>query len=144
MQILINSYKRFESNSFSPTSITAADDNRTVAVRSLLNKGAQSRLEYRLGSSDANPYLVTAAGINGLENKLYISKSLDGQAYVKRATVVPKGLSEAINIFESNKIAKEYFGEEFVKVYVQLGRHEVEHYNLAVTDWERKRYLEMV
>lgn len=144
----INAYKRFATKALMPTQVTAAEDNRTVAVRSLVARGNASRLEYRLGSSDANPYLIIAgclaAGINGLENKLFISKNAEGQSYVKRATLVPLSLEESLNLFENSRIATEYFGGRFVKLYSTLGRYEVERFRVEITEWERRRYLENV
>ncbi len=49
----------------------ASEDDRTVAVHSILDRGGESRLEYRLGSLDANPYLIIAGclttGVDGLK-----------------------------------------------------------------------------
>lgn len=144
----INAYKRFTSKAIMPRQVTAAEDNRTVAVRSLIARGNASRIEYRLGSSDANPYLIIAgclaAGINGLENKLFISKNTEGQSYVKRAALVPLSLEEALNLFENSRIANEYFGGRFVKCYTTLGRREVELFRGVITEWERARYLDSV
>lgn len=144
----INAYKRFDNQEFMPTQVTAAENNREVAVRSLLARGNASRMEYRLGASDANPYLIIAsclaAGINGLENKLFISKNIEGQSYVKRAHLVPLSLEESLGLFENSRIASEYFGERFIKLYTALGRHEVELFRCVITEWERARYLETV
>jgi glutamine synthetase len=105
--------------------------------------GHGSRFEQRTGSADANPYLIIAAslaaGINGIENKL----SLLGDNTEDLKTL-PNTLEKALNYFETSPIAREYFGERFVKLLLTLGRHEVELYNFAVTDWERERYLEII
>ncbi|HWQ41677.1 MAG TPA: glutamine synthetase family protein [Desulfosporosinus sp.] len=139
----INDYKRFQPNSFVPTSVTWAHDNRTVATRSLLGIGKGSRFEQRNGSAAANPYLIIAAslasGLNGIENKLIPPKKLE-----KDAVLFPKTLDIALNYFEASEVAKEHFGERFVKLFLTLGRHEVELYNSAVTDWEWDRYFEII
>lgn len=139
----INDYKRFQLNSFAPTSVTWAHDNRTVATRSLLGIGNGSRFEQRNGSAAANPYLIIAAslasGINGIENKLIPPRKLD-----KGGVQFPKTLDSALNYFEGSELAKEYFGEKFVKLFLTLGRHEVELYHSVVTDWEWDRYLEII
>ena len=36
------------------------------------------------------------------------------------------------------------FGEQVVEFYVHTARLEVQAYNSAVTDWERKRYFEQI
>ncbi len=144
----VNSYKRFKDNSFAPTKVTWGYDNRTVSTRSLLGTGNGSRFEHRTGSADANPYLIIAAsiaaGLYGIESKLEPPAITRENAYLKEnAQLLPATLEQALNYFESSPIAKEYFGEEFVKLFLTLGRHEVGLYNYAVTDWERNRYLEM-
>jgi len=128
--------------------VIASEDDRTVAVHSILDRGSESRLEYRLGSSDANPYLIIAGclagGVDGLKNKLHIAKNLDGESYAKKGNAVPLSLGEAVEAFNNSRIAKEYFGEQFVRLYTKLERHEVEAYRHTVTEWERSRYLEVL
>jgi hypothetical protein len=111
------------------------------SAASLLGLGKASRIEYRIGSSDADPYLIIAAGIAsgiyGIEHKLSVSKE-------NEVRELPRSLAEALTLFEKSKEAKELFGENFIQLLVTLGRHETELYNTAVTDWERNRYLEDV
>lgn len=139
----INDYKRFQPNSFAPTNVTWDHDNRTVTTRSLLGPGNGSRFEQRSGSAAANPYLIIAAslasGLNGIENKLLPPERLD-----KESAQFPRTLDSALDYFEASKLAQEYFGEAFVKLFVTLGRHEVELYQSAVTDWEWDRYFEII
>ena len=139
----INDYKRFQPNSFAPTRVTWEHDNRTVATRSLLGLGDNSRFEQRNGSAAANPYLIIAAslasGIDGIINKLVPPKHQD-----ENSIEFPKTLDAALNYFEASEAAKEYFGEKFIKLFLTLGRHEVDLYNSAVTDWEWDRYFEII
>ena len=76
----INSYKRFTKFSFAPVNESWGHDNRTAAVRSLLSNEKGSRLEQRIGSAIANPYLVIAAslagGLHGLENELNLNEDV--------------------------------------------------------------------
>ncbi|MBC3796478.1 glutamine synthetase family protein [Acetobacterium tundrae] len=139
----INDYKRFQPNSFAPTKVTWAHDNRTVATRSLLGLGDNSRFEQRNGSAAANPYLIIAAslasGLDGIINKLIPPENQE-----EDSIEFPITLDSALNYFEQSISAKEYFGEKFVKLFLTLGRHEVDLYNSAVTDWEWDRYLEFI
>jgi len=72
-----------------------------------------------VGSADANPYLVIAASLAGglyrLENELnlYEYASMDAYSIVEKP--LPRNLEQALNRLEKNKIAKKYFGEEFIK-----------------------------
>ena len=142
----INSYKRFTLDSFAPTVESWGTDNRTTAVRSLLSDSKGSRLEQRLGSSDAVPYLSIAAslagGLYGIENKIPLKEKESENAYSNKENLLPKSLEEALNKLENSKAAKEYFGEEFVKLFLGIGRNELKLYSEAVTNWEFDRYLE--
>ncbi|OPY58377.1 MAG: Glutamine synthetase [Pelotomaculum sp. PtaU1.Bin035] len=144
----INSYKRFKDDSFAPTKVTWGDDNRTVSTRSLLGNGNSSRFEHRTGSADANPYLIIAAsiaaGLYGIENELIPPPITRESAYLTEAQLLPRNLRQALSYLEGNEVAKEYFGEDFVKLFLTLEKHEVELFDDAVTDWERDRYLEMI
>ncbi len=51
----VNSYKRFEPASFAPATQTWGGDNRTVAVRALLQSPASARLELRTPGADGQP-----------------------------------------------------------------------------------------
>ena len=144
----VNSYKRFQGNSFAPTNVTWGNDNRTVATRALLGLGKSSRFEHRTGSADANPYLIIAAnlaaGLYGIENKLLKPPVTTDNAYLQETQVLPSNLKQALDYLEANQAIKEYFGEKFIKLFLTLQRHEVALYEAAVTDWERDRYLEMI
>jgi len=141
----INDYKRFQENSFAPTNVTWAQNNRTVSTRSLLGIGKGSRFEQRNGSAAANPYLIIAAslasGLYGIENKL---PHPDADGNKDKSLEFPKTLASALDYLEASKEGKEFFGEEFIKLYLTLGRHEVELFNSAVTDWEWQRYFEFI
>jgi len=142
----INSYKRFSKYSFAPVNESWGHDNRTAAVRSLLSTGKGSRLEQRVGSADANPYLVIAAslagGLYGLENELNLYESASTDAYSTVEKPLPRNLEQALNRLEKSKAAKKYFGEEFVNLFLSIGRNEIALYEEAVTDWEFNRYFE--
>jgi len=142
----INSYKRFRENSFAPTKVTWGRDNRMVSTRSL-GAGKAYRFEHRIGSADANPYIIIAAsiaaGLYGIEHKLLPPDITDENAYLANAKQLPGTLRQSLNYLAESEIAKEYLGEPFVRLFLTLGRHEVELYDIAVTDWERDRYLEM-
>ena len=142
----INSYKRFTKFSFAPVNESWGHDNRTAAVRSLLSNEKGSRLEQRIGSADANPYLVIAAslagGLYGLENELNLNEDASNDAYSTLKKPLPRNLEQALNRLEKSKAAQKYFGEEFVKLFLAIGRNEISLYEEAVTDWEFNRYFE--
>ncbi len=155
---VINSYKRYVEGTWAPLNTTWGLDNRTCAVRIInVNRGAM-RIENRAPGADANFYLVFAAtlasGLYGIEQQLALPERLDGNAY-DAATVarawerghirpLARNLSEATDLLEQSEFAREYFGSDFVEHFVATRRWEVSEYDKAVTNWDRRRYLELI
>jgi glutamine synthetase len=146
----INSYKRLVEGAWAPTTLTWAVDNRTVALRALPGSKKSCRLETRVVGSDANPYLAMsaclAAGLYGIRNKLELNQPpTQGNGYRETAYgILPHDLNEATQQMKQSSIAKELFGEEFVQHFTQTREWEWRQYSKSVTDWELKRYLEII
>ncbi len=141
----VNSYKRFASASFAPTTVAWGTDNRTCAVR-VLGEGHAKRVELRVPGADVNPYLTIAAliagGLHGVDGHLPLEPELRGNAYSADAERVPTTLHEARELFAASAVAREAFGEEVVAHYLNNARIELEAFGAAVTDWERVRGFE--
>ena len=145
----VNSYKRLVPGSWAPTTATWGIDNRTAALRLLTGNETGCRIENRVPGADVNAYLGFAAalagGLHGIERGLECPPPVDGDAYkALEAPPLPKTLAEAVSLFQESAIAREYFGDEFVEHYARMRTWEVERYQEAVTDWERRRYFEQV
>jgi glutamine synthetase len=147
----INSYKRYVSGTWAPTSVTWGVETRTTAVRMVPGSAGSTRIENRVPGSDVNPYLglaaTVAAGLHGIERKLTLPPPVRGNAYAlsaAEARQLPRTLSEAIELFAASDTAKEWFGEAFVEHFSAVRRWEVRQYNRVVDRWQRERYLEMV
>ncbi|MGK2954544.1 MAG: glutamine synthetase family protein [Solirubrobacterales bacterium] len=141
----INSYKRFAEGSFAPTSVTWGKDNRTCSFR-VVGHGEGLRVENRLPGADVNPYLaisaMIAAGLDGVDSKLPLQASCDGNAYTAGAERVPSNIYTARDLFRDSKLANQAFGEEVVRHYVHRAEFEIETFEATVTDWERRRGFE--
>jgi glutamine synthetase len=155
---VINSYKRYVEGTWAPLNTTWGMDNRTCAVRIInVNRGAM-RIENRVPGADANFYLVFAAtlasGLYGIEHALELPQRLDGNAYdaatvaraLERGHIRPlaRHLTAATDLLEQSELAQEYFGPDFVEHFVATRRWEVSEYDKAVTNWDRRRYLELI
>jgi glutamine synthetase len=57
---------------------------------------------------------------------------------------VPRTLIDATRAFHASRAAREWFGEDFVSYFAQTRELEWQQYLDAVTDWERRRYFEIV
>ncbi|MEP7143518.1 MAG: glutamine synthetase family protein [Ferruginibacter sp.] len=146
----VNSYKRLVEGAWAPTTLTWAIDNRTTALRALPGSSSSTRLETRVVGSDSNPYLAMAAclaaGLYGIKNKLKLETTAtegNGYADTKNGTL-PKNLWEATQTMKGSSIAKELFGEVFVEHFTATREWEWRQFSKAVTDWELKRYMEII
>ena len=146
----VNSYKRLVEGAWAPTTLTWGIDNRTTALRALPGGISSTRLETRVVGSDSNPYLAMAAclaaGLYGINNKLKLKTSAtvgSGYADTKNGTL-PKNLWEATQAMKGSLIAKELFGPAFVDHFTATREWEWKQFSKVVTDWELKRYLEII
>ena len=146
----VNSYKRLTEGAWAPTTITWGLDNRTTALRVINTLPAHTRLETRVPGSDTNPYLAIAAalasGLYGIKNKLPLTiPATVGNGYkdVSNGTI-PANLHEAAVAMKASPVAKELFGDAFVDHFTQTRLWEWKQFAQHVTDWELKRYFEII
>jgi glutamine synthetase len=143
----VNSYKRYQAESWAPTAIALGHDNRTCGYR-LVGEHKSFRIESRIPGADVNPYFAFAAtiagGLHGIENKIECPPVFHGNAYeatdVER---VPTSLHEAIDAFEASDLAREAFGDFVHRHLLNTAKQEQFIFdNNCVTDWELMRYFE--
>ncbi len=144
----VNSYKRYQPDSWAPTAIVCGGDNRTCGYR-IVGSGSSLRVENRMPCSDANPYLAfaatIAAGLAGIDEKLDCGDVYQGNAYDdKNLPRLPESLEEAAKLLDVSRFARDSFGAEVVDFYVRTAKAEIKAFHKAVTDWERKRYFEQM
>jgi glutamine synthetase len=146
----INSYKRLVEGAWAPTTLTWGIDNRTVALRVLNSSSKSCRLETRVIGSDVNPYLAMAAclasGLYGIKNKIKLEQPVTvGNGYRDYSNgVLPRTLDEATQLMKQSKVAKEILGEQFTAHFTMTREWEWRQHLKAVTDWEYKRYFEII
>ncbi len=149
----INSYARLVKGFWAPTAATWGVENRTTALRVIPGSEKSQRVEFRVGSADANPYLAAAAvigaGLLGIEKGLKLGKPVKGNAYdvqesLPEAMQFPTNLRDSVGHLRASKEARELFGKEFVEHYITTREWEVREYEKAITDWQLKRYFEII
>ena len=146
----INSYKRLVEGAWAPTTLTWGKDNRTTAIRTIIGSEKSTRIEFRVPGSDVNPYLAMAAclasGLYGIENNLSLDTPMtvgNGYRHFDNG-VLPRTLFEATQAMEKSAVAAELFGEKFVNHFTQTRYWEWNQSLKSVTDWEIKRYFEII
>jgi glutamine synthetase len=146
----INSYKRLVDGFWAPVKPTWGIDNRTASFRVIPGSPKSTRLETRCPGADINPYLAVAAliaaGLHGVEKNLKltappITGTNVGGEKIPRA---PRTLKETTEIFRRSKAARDWFGDDFVEHFALTREWEWRQWLDAVTDWEMKRYFEIV
>lgn len=146
----VNSYKRLRDGAWAPTTVTWGFDNRTTAVRVLNGDPKATRLEMRVAGSDTNPYLAMAAslasGLYGINNELKLeTPAVVGNAYTRQDVIkLPANLMEATRQMAQSDVANALFGEGFVRHFTKTREWEWREFSKAVTNWELKRYFEII
>jgi len=146
----INSYKRLVEGAWAPTTLTWGMDNRTTALRIINPSEKATRVELRVPGSDVNPYLAMAAalasGLYGIEQQLNLTiPPTKGNGYQNTAHgTLPPDLKTATSAMKSSKLARELFGDAFVDHFCKTREWEWQQFAASVTDWELKRYFEII
>jgi glutamine synthetase len=144
----VNSYKRYQSESWAPTGYAWSYDNRTTGFR-VVGAGPSLRIECRLPGADCNPYLgfaaALASGMDGIRNRIHPPPIFRGDAYhAADQPALPLRLGDAAEAFSNSAFARASFGDEVVDHYAHFFRTEAAAHERAVTDWERGRYFEQI
>jgi glutamine synthetase len=149
----INSYTRLVKDAWAPTASTWGVENRTTALRIIPGSAKSQRVEFRVGSADANPYLVAAAtlgaGLLGIKEELLLGDPVSGNAYaiqddLPEALQLPGNLRDSNANLNASVEARQIFGDAFVSHFVASRDWEVREYERHVNDWQLKRYFEII
>ena len=146
----VNSFKRLGHGDWAPATASWGIDNRTAALRFIPGSNKSARIEHRVPGSDINPYLAMAAslasGLYGIKNKIKLeTPETKGNAYQKTAkNNLPSTLWEATQKMKGSEIARELFGSGFTDHFIQTREWEWQQFTNEVTDWELKRYFEII
>jgi glutamine synthetase len=139
--------KRFEVGSFAPTTVTWGGDNRTVAVRSLIESETATRIELRTGAADAQPHWaiasVLAAIVAGVETQDDPGQPGQGDLY-HSGHALPRTLTEAVAATRADETVTQILGADAVHDVTALAQLEWDTFTGSVTEWDRARYLRSV
>jgi len=147
----VNSYTRMIPGFWAPTNATWGVENRTCALRVVTGAPSYQRVEFRIAAADANPHLALAAalgaGLWGIEHQVEPTAPVKGNAYEARVPArldFPRTLAEAADRLRRSKAARELFGDAFVEHFAATREWEEREFRRAITDWELKRYFEII
>lgn len=146
----VNAFSRLVPGFWAPTDATWGVENRTTALRVIPGSAKSQRVEVRVGSADANPYIALASaiasGLHGVREKLEPTARTVGNAYAEKhpeSLRFPRTLHDAACRFEASPEARQAFGDAFVEHFAETRRWEEREFQRAITDWELARYFEI-
>ena len=152
----VNSYKRLikqgsmSGSTWAPVFISYGRNNCTHMLRVPTKS---PRVESRAVDASVNAYLgaaiVLAAGLEAIDEELDPGPPIDLDMYVQSDETIaqlgvqqlPRNLQESIEAFEADPLARETFGDDLFRAYVDFKHAEWEDYHNALSDWEWQRYL---
>lgn len=143
-----NGFRRVTPGSYAPTHAVWAENNRSVALRVPVSSEENRRVELRIAGTDANPYLVMAALLQGMIEGIDEGKEppppVEGNAYDDEeldAPSLPDDMDEALILMEKSKFVDRALGPLMAKVYKDLKRAEILAFWGEITPLERTTYL---
>ena len=140
----VNSYRRLTTHTSAPVNVQWGYDNRTSGLRIPTSEPVARRVENRIPSSDANPYLAIAAslacGYLGMTQNIVPESPVTTTAN-EGVIDLPRGLLDAVYLFEREEALRPILGEEFVGVYAAIKKAEFETFMKVISPWEREYLL---
>jgi glutamine synthetase len=147
----VNSYTRLIPGFWAPTDSAWSVDNRTTALRVIPGSPKSQRVEFRIAAADANPYIILSAalasGYWGIEHRVEPEPMITGNAYAQKLPehlALPRTLWESAQRLKASKMAREWFGDEFVDHFAATREWEEREFRRHITDWELARYFEII
>lgn len=141
----MNSYRRMRADMFAPVDTNWGVNHRVVAVRIPASDEKDLRFEHRVAGADANPYLVTAAilaGVDhGIKNKISPPRMIEQGESITPQLRIPNRWDRALDKFSRSKVLPSYLGEEYARLYAINRRGECEAFHNEVTTLDYDWYL---
>ncbi|NOT69724.1 MAG: glutamine synthetase [Hyphomicrobium sp.] len=139
-----NAYRRYVPKSYVSMAPHWGFNNRTVALRIPGGNPKATRIEHRVAGADANPYLVVAAILAGMQhgitNKIDPGPAAEGNAEILQAAPLPTAWNNALDRFSASKVVSDAFGANFQDVYTRLKQTERSEFERVVTSLDHLWY----
>jgi glutamine synthetase len=142
-----NSYRRFRALSYAPVAPTWGVNNRSVSLRVPAGPATSRHVEHRVAGADANPYLVAALVLGGMQHG--VEHGIDpgppvvGNGYEQASRGdLPTDWRAALERAASSEFLARALGAEFLGVFLALKRREYEKFGALVSDRDYQWYLD--
>ena len=146
----VNSYRRSLPASLSGYWANWGYDHRVVTTRIPDERGAGTRIEFRMADCAANPYTAVATVLQaaklGIENdyELPDAETLDCLESQSTDRHVPDNLALALEALNADKDLCQAVGQELVDNHTAIKEQEWQDYSAHTTDWEFDQYLKYI
>ena len=138
-----NAYRRYGSMVNAASRASWGFEDRDACIRIPDSDANNLRIEHRLASADANPYLVLAAILTGMEHGLDAGIEPIAPLNEDRSSGIdfPKEMLSAVAAMQDHAAVREGMGNEFVMVYCENKRHEELDFRNEISGREYRWYL---
>lgn len=122
-----NAFRRYGSMVNAASRASWGFEDRDACIRIPESDARNLRIEHRLASADANPYLVLAAILTGMEHGLDAKREPIAPLNEDRGSGIdfPKEMLSAVAAMQDHAAVREGLGSEFVMVYCEKDRKSV-------------------
>ncbi|NJD33188.1 MAG: glutamine synthetase [Gammaproteobacteria bacterium] len=142
-----NSYRRFRAMSYAPVAPTWGVNNRSVSLRVPAGPPASRHVEHRVAGADANPYLVAALVLSGMQHG--IDGAIDpgppvvGNGYDQAPRGdLPTDWRASLERAGQSEFLAWALGADFHRIFLAIKRRESERFGALVSDRDYEWYLD--
>lgn len=153
-----NAYRRLTDFTAPPVTATWGEESKTAGLRVITRTDDLARIEHRLPSGDANPYLVLAAilggGLAGARKNLTPPEELQivGWGLPEDVPRLPDSIMGAAEALATDTLLVETLGQDVVDYWVNTRKLEWLNFHSECgdieaktsTQWEYNRYFELL
>lgn len=136
-----NSHRRLSGGGHAPRTASWGLDDRRAAIR-LIEAGAATRIEHRVAGADANPYLVLAAILSGIDAGLSAGHPPAAPPDAATGLSLTGGWDAAIDRFAASPFIAFALGEPYRRLYAACKVQERAEMARRVSDVELDACLE--
>ena len=141
-----NSYRRFRPGAYAPYAPTWGYNHRDVALRIPVSSGSNRRIEHRVAGADANPYLVMAAVLAGIQHGMTEQCEPGPETPMGAELVVPEARlpnrwDSALELFRSSQVLPGYLGEDYCKAFGLVRQGECDDFHFRIPNLDYEWYL---
>lgn len=121
-----NAFRRYGAMVNAASRASWGYEDRDACIRIPESDGKNLRIEHRLAGADANPYLVLAAILTGMEHGLDAGKEPITPLNEDRSSGIdfPQDMLSAVSAMRDHPVVNQSLGSEFVMVYCENKRQD--------------------